>query len=470
MSAHGKKAYGIKKGHKTAILEQYEYFVEASAEMTKMGREVGELKNMVETQVETVKEMKEIDFGLTSNLDDGDENASYTDDMFNDARKSGGIAKRRLDDDKSDASSVSSNGGEPPRFETGLKFRDADSKNGVIEIPSYLDDSVEEITAYVKESRYTDATNLWAKAKHQVSEILQLHEIPNKFYLTRKQFAEVQTLITSLDDLSEMISNRLVENLRRKNEALKQASKRERSEASTQMVPSVSPCCLNDDLVPLRLLVKLGKTQDAATAYSARRSLLLLESLHERPLAGTGNVDLVIYAAQLSQSFFSCLAGAIEGFLDLFLTSPQKEGGTVSTDGGMQDLPAGALASIVLWCDAELSKFAAAFGGGRILGNLPLSPPPREAPKKGPRVLGKTNGSKDRQSAIETAAECVGQAFQYASENLDAVGLPLTPRLAESLRKRLKGCETEVARVIDEKWRAIVLEWEFVTDDDGRMM
>ena len=74
-----------------------------------------------------------------------------------------------------------------------------------------------------------------------------------------------------------MISNRVVENLRRKNEAMKQASKRERSDPSAHMVPSVSPCCLNDDSVSLRLLVKLGKSQEAATAYSARRSLLLLE-------------------------------------------------------------------------------------------------------------------------------------------------------------------------------------------------
>lgn len=129
------------------------------------------------------------------------------------------------------------------------------------------------------------------------------------------------------------------------------------------------------------------------------------QSLHERPLAGTGNVDLVIYAAQLSQSFFSCLAGAIEGFLDLFLAAPPSgkqdyglDEGSINTDtGSLRNLPAGALASIVLWCDAELSKFSAAFGGARILGNLPLSPPPRETPKKGPRVLGKSNGSKDRQ-------------------------------------------------------------------------
>jgi hypothetical protein len=204
--------------------------------------------------------------------------------------------------------------------------------------------------------------------------------------------------------------------------------------------------------------------------------LLHFESLHERPLAGTGNVDLVIYAAQLSQSFFSCLAGAIEGFLDLFLAAPPMtdkqdyDEHSIDTETGtLKNLPAGALASIVLWCDSELSKFAAAFGGARILGNLPLSPPPRESPKKGPRVLGKSNGSKDRANAIETAAQCVSQAFQYASQNLDTVGLPLTPRLAESLRKRLKGCEAEVALMMEEQWRAIVLEWEFAMDDDGRM-
>ena len=103
------------------------------------------------------------------------------------------------------------------------------------------------------------------------------HEQPTDNLLTKKQFSLVQTLIENLDELAEMISDRLVENLRRKNEALKQASKRERSDPMAQMVPSVSPCCLGDDSVSLRLLVKLGKTQEAAIAYSARRSLLLLE-------------------------------------------------------------------------------------------------------------------------------------------------------------------------------------------------
>lgn len=130
-------------------------------------------------------------------------------------------------------------------------------------------------------------------------------------------------------------------------------------------------------------------------------------SLNERPLSGTGNVDLVIYAAQLSQSFFCCLASSIEGFLDLFLGDLGAEKNVAIENSihketqAIRDLPAGALASIVLWCDAELSKFAAAFGGTRILGNLALSPPPRESPqKKGPRVLGQENDqttNKDRQ-------------------------------------------------------------------------
>lgn len=44
--------------------------------------------------------------------------------------------------------------------------------------------------------------------------------------------------------------------------------------------------------------------------------------------------------------------------------------------------------------------------------------------------------------------------------------MPLTPRLAESLRKRLKGCEAEVANMLDDHWKPIVLEWEHAMDDE----
>lgn len=277
------------------------------------------------------------------------------------------------------------------------------------------------------------------------------HDRPTENKLTKKQHASVLNILHNVEGLAEKMSNRLVESLRRKNEALKQAGRRERADPHSLMAPMVSPCCLNDDLIPLQLLVKLGKTQEAATAYAARRSLLLLESLHERPISGTGNVDLVIYAAQLSQSFFSCLAESVEGFLDLFLhsaesgTQPEKIEGEPSFDetslmpGASGNVPPGALASIVLWCDSELSKFSSAFGGTRILGNLALSPPPRqELEKNKVRMVGfeeeSNNDNRERQQAIEVASQCVNQAFQYSSENLDSIGLPLAPRLAEYIR------------------------------------
>lgn len=131
-------------------------------------------------------------------------------------------------------------------------------------------------------------------------------------------------------------------------------------------------------------------------------------SLHEQPISGAGNVDLVIYSAQLSQSFFSCLANAVEGFLDLFLAAAPKPNGekddssvgsSLHSSSTSKNIPAGAVASVVLWCDGELSKFASAFGGARILANLALSPPPRNATKQ-PRVVDghlDPSGNKERQ-------------------------------------------------------------------------
>jgi len=40
----------------------------------------------------------------------------------------------------------------------------------------------------------------------------------------------------------------------------------------------------------------------------------------------------------------------------------------------------------------------------------------------------------DSKKSIELAAQCIDQAFHFASENLDSIGLPLTPRLAGCLR------------------------------------
>ncbi len=57
------------------------------------------------------------------------------------------------------------------------------------------------------------------------------------------------------------------------------------------------------------------------------------------------------------------------------------------------------------------------------------------------------------------AAKCVNQAFAYASENLDTIGLSLTPKLAENMRPKLKGCEAEVVTFLDTRWKAVTFDW-----------
>lgn len=219
-------------------------------------------------------------------------------------------------------------------------------------------------------------------------------------------------------------------------------------------------------------------------------------SLHERPICNTSttnNMDVVIYAAQLSHSFFNCLSTAVEGFLDLFsdiekglLPDDQSESSSINTGSDLNRVPANALAATCLWCDSELLKFAAVFGS-KVLGNLLLSPRDgsltnaisdkinkfevvadlahlknqlRAAEEMGEYAAagklrnkitvqeqeekeGKTNhrvpiakksNDKDRKAAIEIAAKCIDQAFEFASEFLNSIGLPLTPRLAEYLR------------------------------------
>ena len=107
--------------------------------------------------------------------------------------------------------------------------------------------------------------------------LLLQHEKPVHLFLSNVHQTQLRALQKILDRLSDQMVHRLEEGLRRKNEALKQASKRERSDPRGSMAPIVSPCCLEDDALPLQLLVRLGKTQEAAASYSARRSLLLLE-------------------------------------------------------------------------------------------------------------------------------------------------------------------------------------------------
>jgi hypothetical protein len=476
----------MKKSLKGAVLEQYEYFVEASGEMTNMGKQVSSLTSWIETQVETIRTMKEIDFAgaVEDTFDDnggkGDEDGGSEepprldepavhekprvqeemsifseDDSFLTSADKKKLAEAEEDDEDSDEESDEDEEEEdaPP-----------------IDVPDWIDDVAEDVAALVREGRYTEAVDLHVKARHEVADLMDKHERPTPYKLNKKQLETMNGLQQLLEKLGKRIGDRLEETLRRKNEAIRQALKRERADTNVP-VSIVSPCALNDDSVYLHLLVKMGKTMIAAEAFSSRRSLLLVEAIQERPICGSGSVDLVIYAAQLSQSFFSCLASSVEGFLDLFLVSSSKSGGDskneddASSMSGMSNptnVPAGAVAAVVLWCDIELAKFAHAFGGTRILANLALSPPPRSNTPKMPRVVGESGGdegSRERKAAIDVASQCIAQAFLYASQNLDSVGLPLTPRLAGYIRPRLKGCEDEVSMLLDDRWKNLTADW-----------
>ena len=74
-------------------------------------------------------------------------------------------------------------------------------------------------------------------------------------------------------------------------------------------------------------------------------------------------MDAVIYAAQISSSFFSSLAVAVEGFLDLFDSNTENSNDddtslnsrSLTLGGGGKRIPSGALSAVVLWCDSELA-------------------------------------------------------------------------------------------------------------------
>jgi hypothetical protein len=209
----------IKNGLRESVLEQYEYFVEASKEMTTMGKEVSALRNLCDSQSELIRNMKNIDFAaafadpvvddyegysdeeMEDEMDEGSESkGSSTKKSAGTGIGSGARSRKSAHDDAMDegsvASSQSSNSawsGKPKRGDKKEKKASRLNRRGsgqesiaesstvihpsiepdsTIEIPSWLADATEEISAFIKECRYTDATQLTLKAKAEVSEIM----------------------------------------------------------------------------------------------------------------------------------------------------------------------------------------------------------------------------------------------------------------------------------------------------------
>lgn len=160
----------IKKGLRGAVLEQYEYFVEASKEMTIMGREIANLKELVSKQVETVESMKHVSFELGSLVPN-----KYSQNKQNDHLEYPDDEEDLYSSDEDENLGKSDNNNSRSKF-AGQKSpskKTLHSDSTAIAIPSWLEnDAVEEIAAFIKESRYSNATDLLLKAKFQINEIM----------------------------------------------------------------------------------------------------------------------------------------------------------------------------------------------------------------------------------------------------------------------------------------------------------
>jgi hypothetical protein len=193
----------IKKGLRGAVLEQYEYFVEASKEMTIMGREIATLKELVSKQVETVESMKNVSFELGNLIpnkqqDSGNSNPEFPDDedeLYSSEDESDvidrhrdGIEKTESNDSWGDFDAQKSP--RSPSSKGRKKKMDSESVISSIEVPSWLDDVVEEISAFIKECRYSDATDLLLKAKTEINEITNQVSL----LLQRRSFNNVPAL------------------------------------------------------------------------------------------------------------------------------------------------------------------------------------------------------------------------------------------------------------------------------------
>lgn len=199
----------IKKGLRGAVLEQYEYFVEASKEMTQMGRELASLKELVQKQVEMFESMKRINFNLdmgrleggvvvtdaekgentttedttrdSSDDDDEDDDDEEEEDDYNEkefSAKSSYLSKEHQQRQRQPSVRVGKRSVTSPSSKSSSK-----RSSRTIDVPVWIDDIVDEISALVKEYRYSEAAELLFKAKIEVKDILNLVRNPNVIFI-----------------------------------------------------------------------------------------------------------------------------------------------------------------------------------------------------------------------------------------------------------------------------------------------
>jgi len=161
----------IKKGLRGAVLEQYEYFVDASRELTGMGQEVVRIHNLAKIHTNTVEAMMNMDFG--SMFEGGP--LSIRDRRFS--------LENNEEDYLSDEFDNITSPQKPSKFlkniKGGVRSMSAtssivyeDFQSQVQHLFPHLMDATEEISALIRESRFTDATETIMKAKTELSEAM----------------------------------------------------------------------------------------------------------------------------------------------------------------------------------------------------------------------------------------------------------------------------------------------------------
>lgn len=480
-----------RRGLREAMLVQYKSFVEGSSVMRAMGEDIRRIRKDICRQKDAVDTMMSLTFPVPEaphpSTEDAEEEPTTDDDVTavdgilldpsvigndslsarggasftspNDSSQYGGsrgsqrnrkisaaeAARAALDERLVEAASS----GPSRRFskknsDDSSTFDDRPPPiHPTLEIPLWVKEAVEELSALITECRYVDAVDLLLKTRAEILDLVMSRsttasasqatlrlptamdsdmsaitsQVPT---LTREQAVVVRDILRGVDAQADIMVGRIVERLQRTNKALRDVAVRRRKDrgivsqpipkgtligsptvggglgaaatgaAASATTPVAAPVaslplnvvCLNDDAVPLSLLVRLGRSTEAAHAYAQRRSLLLEECMAVEPLSDNPT-DLVVCAAQLSRSFFTSLAEAIEGFLDIFLTPTEPKNGNEFKDCDEEstissaamcakNVPSAALSSVVLWSDGELKKFAAVFGGSQILCKLKL--------------------------------------------------------------------------------------------------
>jgi len=178
----------IKKGLRGAVLEQYEYFVEASREMSIMGKEVLALKDLANKHVEVLESMNNIDVTAdfvsrdSAVIDADDEMGAYSSDSDTEEKNSNNSLTRPKGLIQSAGSFLNS---------SSRKQRNL----AEIEIPDWLCESVEDTAMFLRRAQYPDAVDLLLKSKSEISELMSLVSII--FFIARSYYVAFISLSAS---------------------------------------------------------------------------------------------------------------------------------------------------------------------------------------------------------------------------------------------------------------------------------